>query len=66
MRFVHGLNLCAPPFLADKGLRIYDSELKVPFAAYIHDGGHEVPDGLVARIVDFFIGIGAGKLSHLL
>jgi len=55
MRFVHGLNRCGGAAMDfAEGQRIFDSPLGAPLGVFVHGGGHEVPEGAIARIIHFF------------
>lgn len=53
--FIKALNQCGPSEKGiDKNISIYKSKIGCPLVAYLHDGGHEVPEGVMPSIVDFF------------
>jgi len=37
-----------------KNMVKYQSAIDVPFVTYIHDGGHEVPEGIMPLIIEFY------------
>lgn len=55
MEFVRSLNRCEGSWDDEAGkITLYASPLGAPLATYIHDGGHEVPEGVLSDIVAFF------------
>jgi len=55
MEFIRNLNRCEGPWDEGTGkTALYKSTVGTPLATYLHDGGHEVPEGVVSQIVEFF------------
>ncbi len=53
--FIKALNQCGASGKGnDKNMDIYESKIGRPLVTYIHDGGHEVPEGAMPLIIDFF------------
>ncbi len=53
--FIKSLNQCGASEKGnDKNMDIYESKIGCPLVTYIHDGGHEVPEGAMPLIVGFF------------
>ncbi len=51
----------APPEIKDSTISIYKSAFGADVAAYIHDGGHEIPHGAVKSIIAFFKSVHGGR-----
>lgn len=55
INFIKALNQCGASEKGnDKNMNIYESKIGCPLVTYIHNGGHEVPEGAMPLIVDFF------------
>jgi polyhydroxybutyrate depolymerase len=55
INFIIGKNECIdPPQVIDTYLNIYSSRIGIPVETYIDSGGHEMPNGIMTYIVNFF------------